>query len=89
MRGSEPCWRKKVQNEHIKNSPKFLLYPHTSVCGFDEMGKSLYNKETRADKDIQYFQETQDGIAIANGDFLGLVVEEPFFNRMTNITDLL
>lgn len=99
-----------------------LTSPDPSVDEFDEMGKPVYVKETRTEKDISCFMKAQEGIVkyvekflsicprgeikinkaldeamlvllhniqIRDNDFLDLKVEDPFFNRMTDITDVL
>ncbi len=99
-----------------------LTAPMPSVKEFDADGSPVYAEETRKGRDIQCFQEAQEGIReyfgqylklcpisarkinqkldeillslihgieITDLDFLNLKVEDPFFNRMTDLTDIL
>ena len=99
-----------------------LTAPTPSISGFDKDGEACYADETREEKDINCFNEAQQGIIqyfktylkicpkeqvlvnkeldekimalihginLENKSFLNLKVEDPFFNRMTDITDLI
>ncbi len=102
-----------------------LTAPHPCVCGFDDAGKPVYDKDTRREKDIRCFQRAQEGIQdyfhrylellpsrygnvrsqskkldevflglivnlkIEDDDFMSLVVEDSFFNRMTGMAELI
>ena len=48
--------------------------------------KAEQKENKKLDED---FLKLIHGIAIADKDFLSLVVEDPFFNRMTSITDVI
>ena len=102
-----------------------LTAPHPCVCGFDDAGKPVYDKDTRREKDIRCFRRAQEGIQdyfhrylellpsrygnvrsqskkldevflglianlkIEDDDFMSLVVEDSFFNRMTGMAELI
>ena len=95
---------------------------HPQVHAFDESGKPVYAKETRAQEDLECVARMQDAIEeyfaqylsvvppskrsdekevsvqllhaihhfpMTAEDFLALTVEDPFFNRMTDLRDVL
>lgn len=98
-----------------------LTAPHPQVLEFDDVGKPVYAKELRGERELHCFEQMQRGVLdffekyftilpeagmtinkkldenilsmihklkIGDEDFLSLVVEDPFFNRMTEVKDL-